>query len=644
MESLKEMKRSTQTTKLQCGAGKWQLFRSAVEKFRPPVMARGKRGRASTVKKADLADSDEDIQTLRRSGKASFNRDELFQDSEDECMASPSKHTDFVVFKQRDEIMLEGSKWGRKKEDQDYMSASEEEILPLGDISESEDEENDDSEEVSDGQDDDRSLTDEDELEKEDVDKEAWGSSRKAYYGADEASDDEDIALEEREAERLQRKHLARLRPEDFLETWADIPSTVDATKTSTKVVTEALPAPDLSKLSTSQVSKLLNARHPEVAHFATLYHKLHPELSSLSLLAERLYHPQHEIIKLKFALLSILLGSIAMFFAVRADSRDRPSTLKKLTAKITGFELLWDKVSTIIIDRNAGDVQSLVQTEEKFESNLPAGPKPPKTGSETRKRKRTIVKTLADLSSDEEDDLNTTLALLKKSRTAAKSKANRAEANDDLSDFVDATTLHSVDAQDKWANKRTLRFYASQIESKQANRRNKYSGDVEVFKEHGKVKDKRQVEEARKRGQEPTEDEADLDDEEPPAATRADEDDYYDFIKAQAAKKRTSKKEDYEASKAAARAFLQGDEEAELGEGGKRLITRQIEKNKGLMPKRSKDVRNPRVKKRKKYEKRKIALKGQHAVYVANDPRRGAYAGEVSGISKNVVKGIKLS
>ena len=47
------------------------------------------RGRTSTAKKADPVDSDEDNQTLRRGGKASFNRDEQFQDSEDECIAVP---------------------------------------------------------------------------------------------------------------------------------------------------------------------------------------------------------------------------------------------------------------------------------------------------------------------------------------------------------------------------------------------------------------------------------------------------------------------------------------------------------------------------------------------------------------------------
>src|SRR5271163_1927461 len=155
--------------------------------------------------------------------------------------------------------MLDGSKWGKKK-DEGYMSASDEEILPLEGLSEDEDEDEDgdEDEEVSDGQDDDRSLLDEDEQEEEELDNEAWGSSRKAYYGADDVSDDEDVAQEEQEAERLQKKHLARLRPEDFLDTWADKPETTPSTN---RIVIEELPRPDLSKLSKGDVLKLLKTR-----------------------------------------------------------------------------------------------------------------------------------------------------------------------------------------------------------------------------------------------------------------------------------------------------------------------------------------------------------------------------------------------
>src|SRR5271154_1181396 len=145
-----------------------------------------------------------------------------------------------LVFEQRDQIMLDGSKWGRQK-DGGHMSASDEEILPLEGLTESESEDDDDKE-ISDGQDDNRSLMDEQEQEEEELDNEAWGSSRKAYYGADDVSDDEDVAQEEQEAERLQKKHLARLRPEDFLDTWTDVPTTTTSQSTG-RVVMEELPA-----------------------------------------------------------------------------------------------------------------------------------------------------------------------------------------------------------------------------------------------------------------------------------------------------------------------------------------------------------------------------------------------------------------
>ena len=64
--------------------------------------------------------------------------------------------------------------------------------------------------------------------------------------------------------------------------------------------------------------------------------------------------------------------------------------------------------------------------------------------------------------------------------------------------------------------------------------------------------------------------------------------------------------------------------------------------KNKGLTPHRPKDVRNPRVKKRKKFEKAKKKVASQKAVYKGGIGDVGKYGGERSGISK-VVKSVRL-
>lgn len=96
----------------------------------------------------------------------------------------------------------------------------------------------------------------------------------------------------------------------------------------------------------------------------------------------------------------------------------------------------------------------------------------------------------------------------------------------------------------------------------------------------------------------------------------------------------------------------LQGDEygsesEEELDEVGdgeddndKRAITYQMAKNKGLMPHRKKELRNPRVKHRLKYKKALVRRKGAVRTVRREDKR---YTGEHSGIKATVRKSIKI-
>ena len=80
-----------------------------------------------------------------------------------------------------------------------------------------------------------------------------------------------------------------------------------------------------------------------------------------------------------------------------------------------------------------------------------------------------------------------------------------------------------------------------------------------------------------------------------------------------------------------------------EEGPSGPRSLTRAILKNRGLTPKRPKVVRNPRVKKRQKFEKVKRTVASQKAVYKGGlSKTKGRYEGEKSGISK-VIKSVRL-
>ncbi|XP_044742679.1 something about silencing protein 10 [Chrysoperla carnea] len=83
------------------------------------------------------------------------------------------------------------------------------------------------------------------------------------------------------------------------------------------------------------------------------------------------------------------------------------------------------------------------------------------------------------------------------------------------------------------------------------------------------------------------------------------------------------------------------GDMEVDsIAENGKRAITYEIAKNKGLTPHRKKEQRNPRVKHRNKYRQAKIRRKG-----AVREVRKelSRYGGEISGIKSNVTKSIKI-
>lgn len=74
--------------------------------------------------------------------------------------------------------------------------------------------------------------------------------------------------------------------------------------------------------------------------------------------------------------------------------------------------------------------------------------------------------------------------------------------------------------------------------------------------------------------------------------------------------------------------------------EDEKRGITYQMAKNKGLMPSRKKEVRNPRVKNKLKFRKANIRRKG--AVRTVRK-ELSRYGGEMSGIKATVKKGVKI-
>ncbi|EEB87186.1 hypothetical protein MPER_15568, partial [Moniliophthora perniciosa FA553] len=153
-------------------------------------------------------------------------------------------------------------------------------------------------------------------------------------------------------------------------------------------------------------------------------------------------------------------------------------------------------------------------------------------------------------------------------------------------------------------------------IESTSAKRRGARSatlgGDDDIpYKERKREREDRLAKEAKARIDK--QGGMDLDDTEPVARLEeADEDEngYYELVARKAMEKKEKKKADYEAARAERLVNVEDNT------SGPRSLTRAIMANKGLTPHRSKSVRNPRVKKRQKFEKAKKKIASQKAVY----------------------------
>ena len=259
------------------------------------------------------------------------------------------------------------------------------------------------------------------------------------------------------------------------------------------------------------------------------------------------------------------------------------------------------------------------------------------------------------------EEELASLPVLTAPSRLSAKqskhsTKAPTKAAEDSDSDFGEQTTLTPHEAAEKAKRKKSLRFYTSQIAQK-ANKRDAAGrdagGDADLpYRERLKDRQARLNAEAEARGKKPKESSkgealGGPSDEEDHAAVKelrdcSGSEDYYDLVASRSADKKASKA-------ALAAAHAQAEEERgvvrvveEETADGKRAISYAIEKNKGLAPRRKKDVRNPRVKKRKKFEEKKKKLGSIRQVYKGGEGR-GGYGGESTGIKTGLVKSVKL-
>lgn len=447
-------------------------------------------------------------------------------------------------------------------------------------------------------------------------------------------------------------------------------------------VVTEELPTVIPENMGIAERMRILKARHPEFEPLAEEFAELQPLHQPLGLSAAAA-EAVGETVKtsvaiVKFRALSAYLGVLSMYFAVLSS----PDIVQTQGMKIREHGVMeglvkcremWDAVKDLeveeisskaaerkrkaLVDANGGSRKALAIIPSKKAGKKSKDPKEPKT--KRTKLSESDSDALAGeppKKSSKIDDLSDLTHLVTSfkstpksvSKPTTKKATTTTAAGLDGDDFGDDTHLASLDAEQKATRRRNLRFHTSQIVSKSAKRDNAgrdAGGDTDIpHKERHKEKELRlAVEAARRKNSGATLDDDDFNEEDKRVAKQMKEqledsdNEYYDMLAGKSKQKKVEKKAYHDAEKVGGVVVP-----VEQNVAGKRAIGYVIEKNKGLTPHRKKDVRNPRVKKRKKYEEAKKKLGSKKALYKGG--QQGVYAGELTGIKKNLVKSVKFA
>ncbi|KAL4755034.1 hypothetical protein BDW72DRAFT_86267 [Aspergillus terricola var. indicus] len=630
-----------------------------------------------------------------------FDIEERFDDSEDEFQAG------------RDQILLDEAPEAKRRrkvaEDEEALQLSDEEVLGFESVDENEDLEDEDDGDEDEG---DEAEYDDGDLEQfslkpkkkrsgslgsEDEDEEeglaAWGSSKKDFYHADQIETEADAREEEEEAKRLQQKHLREINEEDFgFDETEWIESGKEDAKDDTGAMTEVLPQLEITNdMSTEEKLKILKSRYPEFEPLSKDFIDLQPTYHALTNAAKIATSTVIEdadhapIATIKHRALSAYLGAISMYFMLLTSTNETSDNLTALSPAqlrshpvmncLVKFRKLWETVKdlTEVESKLREEVEEYIDNDMDIdvsdvdEATMDKELKLPK---EKNKKKLSKAQRIAEAARAEAEaqrarkleETEANLAGLSKlvtepmrKRASQRTKAPTEEA--DNSDFGDEDALTAKEAEEKAKQKRSLRFYTSQIAQK-SNKRTAAGrdagGDADIpYRERLRDRQARLNAEAEKRGRSKAQGDEELggdsDDEDRRVAQELrkggdgeSDDDYYDMIAARTNKRKADKKAFAEAQAQAAREGGHVEIQEEIGPDGKRAITYQIEKNKGLAPKRNKLNRNPRVKKRMRFEDKKKKLRSVRQVYKGGEGR-GGYAGELTGIKKNLVKSVKL-
>ncbi|KAB5515442.1 Sas10 C-terminal domain-containing protein [Coniochaeta sp. 2T2.1] len=503
-----------------------------------------------------------------------------------------------------------------------------------------------------------------------------WGTSRKDYYNADQIETEADALEEEAEARRLQQKKLAKMSEADFMfdeNEW--LAPSKDEGMDEAEVVTEVLKdVPVTDDMTAEDRYKLLQARYPEFDYLVDEFQTLQPLLVECQKEAEGKLSKSVEMVK--YWALGAYVASLASYFAIlTSPARDENGAQKTMDpAELREHDIMdtlmtcramWQRVQKLKAPKSAPIRDGLLSPPEEDIDMLEAAAPKRKTAADKQaakaaKANKKKAAEKAKKTAAVEEELADLDDLLKKPKSAkiktgesAATKYTEDHRRDAFSDFGEEETLDARTAADKDKRKKSLKFYTSQIvqkASKRANAGADAGGDADIpYRERLRDRQARLNAEAEKRGKRDNKkgtelggsDDEEGEDREVAAKLRGDADEYYDLVAQKTKQRREEKISRFEAIAAAKRGEKIVEQEV-VGDDGKRKITYAIDKNKGLAPRRKKEVRNPRVKKRMQYADKQKKLRSMKPTYKGGEGK-GGYQGELSGIKTGLVKSVRL-
>ncbi|KAJ2159042.1 something about silencing protein 10 [Coemansia sp. RSA 552] len=528
----------------------------------------------------------------------------------------------------------------------------------------------------------------------------AWGKQKHSYYDADDIgtdSDDDEAAAKEEgeEALRLQKKRLEALDEADFMDEFgaelgvdtraggaARLVGVADDSQAQISLdgaydMTDAK-RQALLRLSDEEKLRVIQAETPELLTLAeemrTYWQAVRDEIKPILEQAAELGvraddHPALAFHTARYQLVMGYVNNIAVYLVAKASTpdergglelRDHPvigsivefrRRLEVMDAlqerlrpllELFGEELASGSIATAAADSNGGSEKAPAKDDADVEMadarQAPAAPlaeRKAKARSARRDRKAGAFLAAVAPAADSYSELQ---ASLRKSRKSRGRQTMGWDALED-GDLGEQERMDEGDAQDKARAIRRLRNHAKRIVQARGKRnaRDRLAGDADVpYKERnaGRLRHDDTTAAAVRAQTENYGDDLGMDlDSDGPGGDR--DGDYYTEI----VQRKEQGKADKEARRQAHWAQMVAANEAEEAavEGStKRGVNYQILKNKGLLPRRTKEQRNPRVKRRQRYEKAKKKLSSSAAQVRAQE---GNYGGEATGIKSNLTR-----